>query len=306
MPEYVTALADPTPPQYKPRTRNILKREEPGDPIVYFLTITPRLAATWLLHCNPVNRNERERRIAGMAIDMAKRKFGINGATICRNKDGEILDGQNRLHACAKAGFEQGESVTFRTIMVDDLDTSSQDSMDDIAARQVRDEVTPDGTGRYLDSTEYRPTKQQQLELIDAGGPEKDLILEAARIGEQSYAKLNRVSKGAVAFCFWLFTHIDETEAKFFFDQLIHEKATLVEPGKQARIAALVVDSPIHKLRTAIMARKNSNLITHEQWYVAAIIQGWNNHLEGSRRDIKVKLGGLGAKSFPQPHHPDV
>lgn len=334
MPEYVLAQADAAPPKYVPRTRGILKREEPGDPIVYFLTITPRMAATWLLHCNPVNRNEREKRIAGMAVDIAKKKWGINGATICRDKNGMVLDGQNRLHACAKAGYEEADpsTVSIRVIMVDDLETSSQDSMDDIAARQTRDDLrrrglprvtvtqsllmrilawehskehSPDGSGRYLDTTDYRPTKQQQLELVDAGGAALELILESTRVGEQSYAKLNRISKAAIAFCFWLLTQIDEQEAKFFFEQLLFEKATVIEPGKPARIVALIVDSPIHKLRTAIIARKNSSLITHETWFVAAIIQGWNNHLEGSRRGIKVQLGGSHAKAFPQPNHPD-
>lgn len=75
------------------------------------VTITPEMAAEFL-KMNTHNRHEDKRSITTYAESMRAGKWMLNGEPIIISNTNVILDGQNRLYACVKAG------VPFETLMV--------------------------------------------------------------------------------------------------------------------------------------------------------------------------------------------
>lgn len=75
------------------------------------VTITPEMAAEFL-KMNTHNRRKDEKTIATYAACMQNEKWMLNGEPIIISDTNVILDGQNRLYACVKAG------VPFRTLMI--------------------------------------------------------------------------------------------------------------------------------------------------------------------------------------------
>lgn len=65
-------------------------------------TITPSIAAVWLAR-NTRNRPLRQNLINTYCEDMANDRWQLNGETIKISDEGEILDGQHRLHAILKS-----------------------------------------------------------------------------------------------------------------------------------------------------------------------------------------------------------
>lgn len=62
------------------------------------MTVTPELAREYLKH-NESNRSLRRTRILQYAHDMKEGKWNLTGQGITFGKDGNLLDGQHRLHA---------------------------------------------------------------------------------------------------------------------------------------------------------------------------------------------------------------
>lgn len=79
-------------------------------------TITPELAKEYLRH-NDSNRALRRTRVLQYAHDMKEGKWNLTGQGITFGKDGNLLDGQHRLHAVVFSGV----SVDF--LVVTDADT---------------------------------------------------------------------------------------------------------------------------------------------------------------------------------------
>ena len=75
------------------------------------VTITPELAADFL-KMNTRNRRKDNDSISAYAVAMQNGKWMLNGEPIIISDTNVILDGQNRLYACVKAG------VPFETLLV--------------------------------------------------------------------------------------------------------------------------------------------------------------------------------------------
>jgi hypothetical protein len=80
------------------------------------ITISPELADWILQNRNTNNRNRRPKKIKRFSEKMAAGEFLLTGDTIKFGKSGILLDGQNRLFGCIRAG------VSFRTHVVFGID----------------------------------------------------------------------------------------------------------------------------------------------------------------------------------------
>jgi hypothetical protein len=87
------------------------------------ITITPQMAKR-LLDKNKGNRGTRETAIARYAADMANQNWVVNGTAIAVSSDNVLLDGQNRLYACIRAG------VPFDTLYVTGLNGGARETID--------------------------------------------------------------------------------------------------------------------------------------------------------------------------------
>lgn len=98
----------------------------------FLALITPTLAAE-LMSRNTNNRGIKKRKIANYARDMVAGNWNADASDIKFDKDGVLLDGQNRLLACIEA------DAPFPTLIRTGLDPSARDHVDTGAARTTGD-----------------------------------------------------------------------------------------------------------------------------------------------------------------------
>lgn len=98
----------------------------------FYALITPGTASE-LMARNTNNRRIKNRKIANYSRDMAAGKWNEDASDIKFDKDGQLLDGQNRLLACVEA------DVPFPTLVRTGLDPAARDHVDTGAARTIGD-----------------------------------------------------------------------------------------------------------------------------------------------------------------------
>jgi hypothetical protein len=77
------------------------------------IDIDPKTAADILLNRNKGNRPPKPNKVSQFSADMSSSRWGLTGDTIKFGTDGRLLDGQNRLSACVKAGKSFRSHVIF-------------------------------------------------------------------------------------------------------------------------------------------------------------------------------------------------
>jgi hypothetical protein len=77
------------------------------------LSIDPKSAERILLERNTGNRPRKPNKVEQFASDMAVGRWGLTGDTVKFALDGRLLDGQNRLAACVRAGRPFRTHVVF-------------------------------------------------------------------------------------------------------------------------------------------------------------------------------------------------
>lgn len=98
----------------------------------YYAMISPDQAAE-LMSRNTNNRRIKNRKIAQYMRDMMSGHWNADASDIKFDRDGVLLDGQNRLLACVEAG------VPFPTFVRTGLDPTARDHVDTGAARSIAD-----------------------------------------------------------------------------------------------------------------------------------------------------------------------
>lgn len=99
------------------------------------MPVTPHMAKEWLKH-NPRNRRQNPQLITQYVRDMLAGRWQLNGEAIKISANGEVLDGQHRLEAIAKA------DITVTMLVVEGLPDTAQDTMDTGRKRSVGDALT--------------------------------------------------------------------------------------------------------------------------------------------------------------------
>lgn len=98
----------------------------------FYALITPEVAAE-LLTRNTNNRRTKPRKIAAFSRDMAAGKWSQDASDIKFDREGALLDGQNRLLSCIEA------DAPFPTLVRTGLDPAARDHVDTGAARTTGD-----------------------------------------------------------------------------------------------------------------------------------------------------------------------
>lgn len=107
---------------------------------VRLATVTPEMANEWLSREDQVNRSLSVGVVNAYARLMAGGQWTLNGDTIVISSEGKLLNGQHRLRALIKAG------IPVLMIVVDGVDPSAIDTMDDGRRRSVSDNLHISGT----------------------------------------------------------------------------------------------------------------------------------------------------------------
>jgi len=104
-------------------------------------TITPTMAAQLLAEHNPHNRALSKPTVKRYAKLMSEGKWQLNGGSIKRDTNGNILDGQHSLAACVEA------DVPFETFVTEGLDPEVFDTIDTGKPRSAADALFAGGMG---------------------------------------------------------------------------------------------------------------------------------------------------------------
>lgn len=101
-------------------------------------TITPKIAAELLLK-NPQNRSLRSTRVKELASEIKHGTFALNGETIIVDWDGNICNGQHRLHAVISA------NMPIESVVVRGVDPTTKSTIDTGSPRSLADVFTMSG-----------------------------------------------------------------------------------------------------------------------------------------------------------------
>lgn len=97
--------------------------------------VTPEIATEWLRKVRNKAKID-QRTVTAYAQDMENGLWKLNGEPIILGKNGELLSGRLRLHACQKAGRP------FTTLIIKGVDDAHFDSIDAVRRRTLADILT--------------------------------------------------------------------------------------------------------------------------------------------------------------------
>ena len=261
-------------------------------PTALVITITPHLA-TELLKRNTHNRGLRDRAVADYARDMASGNWVINGEAIKIAANGDVLDGQHRLHAITKA--ERAVDM----FVVIGLDPETQETMDsgrkrstsDVLALRAEENATTlaailrrvwawqQNDRRF--KGRQTPTTAECSALLRAH-PE---LRRSAEIANRTRSAFPHIPQSVLGTAHYLFNAIDPNECAWFFQRL----------GDGAELPA---GHPILALRARVTSERLESARLSEDRFMAYLTRTWNAVRDG--RDL-ARLVHKSGTDIPTP-----
>jgi hypothetical protein len=268
------------------------------EPLVTVETITPELAAEWLIG-NTHNRTLKNEAITKYATDMAAGRWDLNGESFKFNGDGRLLDGQNRLQAVIMSGS------SIRAVVVRGIAAEYQETIDVGVPRKLSDVLKLRGEVNVIDlasgitrlwafekdpeesSFNKSPTIHQALAFLESHSGLRQSVApaEAARkaVG----------LRGSVGIAMhYITTSLDAEDAEAFWLRLTYG-------------VELSADDPILLLRTALLAdrtgsQRKPRMTRAREWAITA--KAWNAFREGRKlKLLRWSPGGAHPEAFPVP-----
>lgn len=190
------------------------------------MLVTPEMAEQWLGK-NVGNRRVRKAILNRYSRDIAAGKWRENGSAIVRAKNGNLLDGQHRLHAIVQTGEPA------YMLVVQNVDAIAHPTIDDGAKRTMadrltfRDEVNSNVTGAILrrimlweagytfNTGAYQPTSQEQLDFLDENDRVRSAVAAAVH-----YRGRKLLPASIIGLSWYVFSALDADQCAEFFDRL--------------------------------------------------------------------------------------
>lgn len=258
-----------------PATTAELDAMTSGGPAAIVITVTPELAAA-LLKRNTRNRKLRERAVGDYARDIAAGHWSLNGEALKVAVNGDVLDGQHRLHAVIQAG------VSVDMFIVVDLDEAAQETMDSGRKRTTADVLSlraeensttlaavlrrvwawKQGDHRF--KGRQAPTTAECAQLLG----EHPEIRRSAEIAARTRKAFPHVPQSVLGTCHFLFNAIDADETAWFFQRI----------GDGAE---LPLGHPVLALRNRLTSERLDGLRMSEDRHMAYLIRTWNALRDG-------------------------
>ena len=238
------------------------------------IEITPKMAMRYL-ETNNHNRRLSERSVRELVAAIKNDEWQVNGEAIKIDHDGNLLDGQHRLHAIAKSGrtvmsyvISNLDSETFKTI-----DTGKRrNNADALSLLGHKDPTMLAAAARLVVNIERNQLRSHervsniQLEQFIEQHPE---IIESVALMRE--IKIDHVLAGGTgAALHYVFSGFDRDEADIFFADL-------------AKGSMLSDKDPVFLLREKLMfykSRVGARLTRREA--AALVIKAWNYRRTGS------------------------
>ena len=268
--------------------------------------VTPEVAAE-MLESNGANRNKRDGNIDRYARDMESGHWRLTGQGIQFSKSGRLLDGQNRLMACVKAG------VPFQTFVTVGLDDDAMISIDRGAPRSFADDLTILGYSRanrlaaavsaiyrYMltDDVAFLASQTNRMSMssdegfeVLRGHPGIESTMDELGCRD----RLRKVAPMSVIDSFaYVVGRVHHDDMVYFFDRIGNPVGLKEGSPILALISASESDS-IKRKRLGVRGGLNS------RYKVALLTKAWNAYMEGrSVSKLSYRAGGARPEDFPQ------
>ena len=190
--------------------------------------ITPKQAAKWLAH-NRANRPLSQVTVDRYAAAMQAAEWKLNGDSIRFDENGDLIDGQHRLHACVKSGR------TFMSYVVTDLPVDAFDTIDQGRPRTMADVLARRGEKHYstlaaacrfiweLETGKVGCAEKMRPSHLDGVLNEHPTIRESVEVTVKmmSNSKVRFIPGSHVAALHYLFGTIKPHKNKEFWERVI-------------------------------------------------------------------------------------
>jgi hypothetical protein len=258
-------------------------------------TVTPQMAEQWLGR-NRRNRNVRPAAVTRYARDMAAGDWLYTGEAIKFDTNGNLIDGQHRLHAVVEADCPVEMEI------VRDLDIATQDIMDTGMKRTHGDMLALHGykatsvlaaaarIGMRVENgsiygNKFSPTAAEIRAWVE-GNPE---ITDSVEIGTKYGTRAD--SRPAVAsYTHYTLSRLDKHDADRFWIAL-GTKVGLEEGDPRLVLAQRFADLRRNNVRVA------------DADALSLVYRAWNHWRDGNKMSfLRNQTDGGGRVAIPRPH----
>lgn len=271
-----------------------LNGEAPKGPTTTVEAITPDVAEAWLTH-NHANRRIQNSAIDRYAHDMKTGRWVVGGSQIVFDLAGNLLDGQNRLHACIRAETPFMSLVTrgVDPLVQQVIDTGKPRSLADLLSWRGESNVHSLGasitlswkwaTGRIVGP--IQPTRSEALQYLD----DNPSIREAVRRAGPVRATL-MIPPSALATFLHQVALIDYEDSEAFINNIKDGE------GLASGDATLALRNwCINQVTKPGSSRRPSSVT-----YLALLVRAWNAWITGkSVAQLRWRRGGSQKEEFP-------
>lgn len=235
--------------------------------------VTPEMALEWLAR-NTCNRRLIKGHVESLAAALTRGEWTLNGQTIKFARDGRLLDGQHRLHACAESG------VGFFTYVAYGLDSDAFDTIDvNVRTRKASDILSLHGkenTTQLAACTKLLWAFGMTGQFYEGGGgingfsPKVCLEILARRPGiQQSVSRCNNVrvfpSRSLLGALHYLFSCADSSMASDMIGVMADGSTEL--------------DRPFNIFRESVISRRLNTRRTGPRQLAFMAIRAWNSEM---------------------------
>ena len=273
-------------------------RTEPRHRII---DLTPELAEE-LLAKNPKNRKFSPANYATVRRAVERGEWVLNGEAIKVSENGYILDGQHRCRAVVETG------ITIRTLVVEGLPDTTQDTMDTGKSRSLADILAIHGESntiglaalikKFVTSQRYgfasafsgtvggrALTNRECLDWFGQNQWARGYVMPGKAIGQAT-----AIPASMASFLMTTFDNIDSEDSAYFWARVIDG-------------TNLSSTSPIYVLRKTLKIIDDDSRGERSQRYMGAIvIKAWNAYRAGDEvGQLRFRAGGAKPEQFPEP-----
>lgn len=258
-----------------------------------FITVTPELAQVWLQR-NRGNRMLAGRTVATYAHDMERGAWTLSSQAISFSVEGRLLNGQNRLHACIRAGAPFPALVLFG---MQEVSFSNEDTQRRRSRKDRLDIQSEQRTQMLSAAMAWVHTwtigRLDQVNLVQPSPDEERALLEKHPLLRDSVALVSRTvfkavgSQPMLAGLHYICRHKDPILADAFFDAL--GTGEMLREGE-----------PLYHLRKQMLTNRSAAARKFGRLELSArVLKAWNLTRQG-RRDLQVFSWRNGAEPFPE------
>lgn len=262
-------------------------------PNIEIQTVTPGRAQQWLDR-NTKNRKLSKKTVNQLVGEINRGDWVLTNDAITFDDDGNLLNGQHRLHACVQSG------QSIEVLVAYGLASESQLAMDRGKKRSLADQLDMRGEANFVNlagalvhlyrwehnaprHSTLRPSPKQGLELLDRHPNIRNSIAYGRAVNSSI-----RFNPSLGTFLHYTASLIEPEDADDFY-------------GRLASGENLVRHHPIHTLRQtiekdAIATKRLPKVTVH-----AYTIKAWNAYRNGEQlKVLRWRAGGAKPEPFPE------